>query len=213
MRHKIDITGRRYGMLVAVRETQQKKGTSHVWECICDCGNTTYVRKGHLGYGTTKSCGCLKIKKTIERAKKHGKSESKAYAAHANMIQRCENPKSNGYKNYGGRGIKVCKRWHKFELFYKDMGDPPTKNHTLDRINNEADYCPSNCQWATWSQQAKNKRSNNMLTCNGVTKCVTQWSKDLGITTASMYKRLKTWPLEKALTKPARKGNWYRGGK
>ena len=120
------------------------------------------------------------------------------------MIQRCRNPNSKDYKNYGGRGIKVCERWHEFEGFYEDMGDKPD-GMSLDRIDNDGDYRPSNCRWATAKTQCRNRRGNRMLTYDGQTKCASAWAEVVGTTPSALHMRLvRGWSVERALTTPSR---------
>jgi hypothetical protein len=120
------------------------------------------------------------------------------------MKQRCQNPNNPSYHNYGGRGIKVCERWFSFENFISDMGMRPTNDHTLERINNDGNYEPSNCKWATRTEQARNFRSNRMLEFNGEKKCISAWAKELGLTHDSISRRLRRgWSIEEALTKPS----------
>ena len=117
------------------------------------------------------------------------------------MIQRCINPKNKSYSSYGGRDIAVCDRWrNSFEAFRGDMGECPP-GHSLDRIDNDGNYDPDNCRWATPPIQNRNQRSNKLLTHNGVTKTITDWAKDLGLNRSSLYDRLEAgWPIERALT-------------
>jgi hypothetical protein len=117
------------------------------------------------------------------------------------MIQRCGNPSDVNYRHYGGRGIVVCGRWlESFKNFMKDMGEPPTPKHTLERIDNDDNYRPSNCRWATRKDQARNKRNNHLITHDGRTQCLAAWAEELGIESSLLRYRLKRWPIEKALT-------------
>ena len=130
------------------------------WLCKCECGNTKLVSVSNLLNGHTRSCGCLK--QTNDQNKTHGMTRSKSYVVWANMNQRCFDPKATHFKHYGGRGITVSEDWKKFENFFADMGEPPI-GLTIDRINNNGNYEKNNCRWATYKQQALNKRNNK---CN-----------------------------------------------
>lgn len=117
------------------------------------------------------------------------------------MNQRCNNPKRPNYHLYGGRGIKVCSEWHDFYRFYKDMGPRPSKQHSIERIDNDGDYCPSNCKWATQDEQALNRRSNRYIEYQGKRLCVTQWAQTLGLPRKHIYDRLyRGLPIEIVLS-------------
>ncbi len=176
-----------------------------MWLCKCNCGQTTIVRGNSLGNGNTKSCGCLSREKTRKRLEKHGCSKTKIYDIWKAMIQRCVNPKAQAYKNYGGRGISVCKRWRKFENFLEDMGKQ-LPGQQIDRIDNNKSYCKSNCRWSTRKQQQRNKRNNRLITFRGQTKCLIEWSEKLGIDYQVIRIRLRqlNWSIEKALTTPVK---------
>ena len=121
------------------------------------------------------------------------------YRTWQNMLQRCNNPKNSEYKNYLGRGIKVCSEWHDFAKFFADMGPLP-QGMSLDRIDNNGDYCKVNCRWATTKEQSRNKRSNRILELNGEKLHAVDWAKKLGIDYSTLHKRLEKWPIERALT-------------
>ncbi len=152
--------GQRFGMLRVVERagSQNRKKT---WRCLCDCGGESVTTTGNLNSGNSKSCGCEKRDAMVRARITHGQSSrekrTRAYSAWANMLNRCENKTDAKYPRWGGRGIKVCKRWEAFENFYADMGDPPN-NYSLDRINNDGDYKPTNCRWASAYQQTHNRR-------------------------------------------------------
>lgn len=153
-KHCKDITGQKFGRLVAIEPIKKSNNSNIVWLCQCKCGNICEIRGDSLRGGDTESCGCL----NRERHTKHGMYGTPVYKILQNILQRCENPKNSAYKYYGGRGIKVCKRWHTFENFYEDVGDPP-EGTTFDRWpDNDGDYEPSNWRWATRKEQMDNTR-------------------------------------------------------
>jgi len=199
----IDLVGQRFGRLV-VMELIGRINNNIRWNCICDCGKTTIVQGGNLPNGNTKSCGCYRKEQTSERITIHGHLKNKLitriYKCWQHMMERCYNSSCKEYKYYGGRGIKVCERWHKFENFYKDMGNKP-EGMTLDRKNNDGDYCLENCRWATKEEQANNKRNNHWIEYQGETKTLAQWARSLDIKAATLGRRLRVgWSIERALT-------------
>lgn len=157
----VDLTGKRFGHLLVVRRLPKQPNRPYRWRCKCDCGKTVSVRGDVLRYGFTKSCGCLRVSNGIKRGRdsfKHGDSFTSEYSTWANMKDRCLNPNCQSFKNYGGRGITVCNRWLQYENFLADMGRKPSPAHSLDRINNDRGYSPSNCRWATQKEQTNNRR-------------------------------------------------------
>lgn len=176
--------------------------------CRCECGVEGVVRIEKLRTGKSLSCGCFRA----ENLTTHGHTansiriDSHEYWIWNSMLRRCSNPKDAGYKNYGGRGIKVDERWLKFENFFADMGARPTLSHSLDRIKNEEGYGPDNCKWATRTEQNRNKRNNRFITAKGVTKCLMEWANDLGGSHSTILARISIgWSEEKAVTTPIRK--------
>ena len=153
-----DISGQRFGRLVAIKPIKERRYGKIIWECLCDCGKICFVVNSELYSGDTRSCGCLRIEKATKSFKTHGMTKTLIYDVWRSMNQRCHNPSNKSYKNYGGRGITVCDRWrHSFENFYADMGPCPP-GLTLERKNNDEGYSPENCCYATRKQQANNSR-------------------------------------------------------
>ncbi len=164
----IDLTGLRFGRLV-VGKHAETNGRRHKWECRCDCGIDTIVAGNNLKSGNTSSCGCIRSEKSRARRLTHGKRHAPEYITWASMRSRCSKPSNKSFPRYGGRGIRVCKRWARFENFIADMGERPSPSYTLDRRNNNSDYKPSNCRWATKQEQANNRRSNRLVRYRNLT--------------------------------------------
>ena len=145
--------GDRFGRLVLVRRDGPR------WHMRCDCGTDAIVLAGNVRKGATKSCGCARREISSARRQTHGLSRHWIYKRWAEMNFRCTNPACDAWAYYGGRGITVCARWaSSFEAFLEDMGMPPTRTHSIDRINNEGNYEPGNCRWATKAEQSQNRR-------------------------------------------------------
>lgn len=163
-----DITGQKFGLLTVEKYSYTKNKRVH-WLCKCDCGTTKEVQTSYLKSGNTKSCGCYKLSQTSLIMTKHGSSKTAEYSAWQGMKGRCYRKKNKKYPIYGGRGITVCDQWlESFDAFYAAMGDRPSPKHSVDRIDTNGNYEPSNCRWATASQQAINRRIKNPSGCNGV---------------------------------------------
>lgn len=194
----IDITGQKFGRLLVL------KYSGGLWHCQCDCGVIKDIAGHELLSGKTKSCGCLKRERIIKRSTTHGKRKTSEYNIWSAMRNRCNNPNDKRYSSYGGRGVSVCQEWNEsFEAFDRDMGPKPSPKHTLDRINNDGNYEPSNCRWATDEQQRNNRRSTVTLTLDDKTHNLTEWSKRTGFSSATIYGRLlRGWSDEKAITTP-----------
>jgi hypothetical protein len=167
----------------------------------CSCGTRKTLSRYDVQRGAIKSCGCHRRRVSAQKVLTHGLSKTKIYMIWSAMIQRCENPDNKGFKNYGGRGITVCERWHDFENFYSDMGDRPT-GKSIERKDNNGAYSPENCVWANRSDQNSNTRRNHFLEFGGVTDTMSGWARRIGIDPSAMIFRLKTMPFEKAMTKP-----------
>jgi hypothetical protein len=205
-----DLTGKVFGRLTVLYRTDRKtsQGFRLYWMCRCECGNETEVYRCKLTGGRTVSCGC-RLKEIRAwfptQSLKHGMSKGcKEFRSWASMRGRCCNQQNHKFPIYGGRGIKICDRWmESFQNFYDDMGQAPSKLHSIDRIDVNGDYCPENCRWAVAAQQSDNKTNTVRLTWNGVTRTVTEWSRIVGVQRMTIKARLKYgWSVDSALSTP-----------
>lgn len=196
-----DLTSQVFGKLT-VLEFAGHRGTGAkrrvMWRCRCGCGSECEVSAKHLRGGSTRSCGCL-----ANGNPTHGATRTPEFAAWQSMLHRCRNPNNRFYSHYGARGIRVCERWTEaFENFLADMGPRPAAGMSLDRINNDGNYEPGNCRWATSATQGANKRNNRRLEFNGETLTLSQWSRRTGLAKNTIRNRLGAgWPLQEALTR------------
>lgn len=205
-----DLTGKRFGRWVVVSYGGHIAPVTF-WNCRCDCGAERRVRAGMLKNKMSQSCGCLKREKLSDSKTTHGFSRPTApipeYDVWRKMIRRCYNPKNVGYANYGGRCISVCERWREtFANFLADMGSRPSPKHTLERTNNDGNYEPGNCRWATRKEQAMNRRNNVHFTIDGITKCLSEWAEQNGKLSSTVYYRMQQgMDIKSALTKPSQR--------
>lgn len=205
-RRRADLNGMKFGRWLVTGLAGSVRSPSNElalkWVCKCECGQVREVSTNALRSGHSRSCGCFKDECAGNRVRTHGKTESREYAIWQAMKTRCGNPNSEGYQNYGGRGISVCERWvDSFPNFLSDMGKTKP-GESIERIDVNGNYEPTNCKWASRVEQARNTRRNRVLTLNGVSKCLKEWATDLGIDQASLRERLEKWTLEAALTTP-----------
>lgn len=200
-----DISGKRFDRLLVLRYVGISEDHNSCWECACDCGNTVTVKRHYLMRKLKRSCGCV-VKEQIESITTHGHATggklTSEYATWMTMKARCGNPKSKSYPSYGGRGIKVCERWKdSFENFFSDMGAKPSRSHSIHRVDNDGDYTPDNCVWATGVEQGLNKRNNVLITAFGESLPVSEWSRRTGIGYQTLHGRLRRgWSHEKIVT-------------
>ena len=191
----LNLTDAVFGKLTVI-ERAGKQQNNVTWACRCSCGGTVTVRSSRLRSGEVTSCGC----DVVRRNMRHGKCGTRIYQIWKSMKQRCLDPHSTNYPKYGARGVTVCERWMSFDLFYLDMGEPPSDKHSIERRDNAIGYCKANCVWATAIEQNNNRRNSVLLTFNGRTLSQAQWARELGIHPTSLAQRLKRgWPLERAL--------------
>lgn len=199
-----NLIGLRFGKLTVVKKCESKNRRS-MWLCKCDCGNEVELSRNHLSTGNTKSCGCLRkeaIKKAISASTKHNGRHTRLYSVWITMKQRCYNENATDYENYGGRGIMVCPEWlNDFQAFYDwAMANGYAKNLSIERIDVNGNYEPTNCKWATMKEQSNNKRNNVFILFNGETKTISQLSQEYGVKYITLYNRIKRgWSIEKAL--------------
>lgn len=213
-----DLAGARFGRLTVVeRDFSDRRHLAAKWKCVCDCGKDTVQRADVLKAGQVQSCGCFATEGRVRRAKElgtrlatHGHTRCykavPSYTSWMAMKARCLNPKSISYSRYGGRGIKVCDRWMSFEAFLEDMGERPAR-HSLDRIDPEGHYEPSNCRWATAIMQGRNKRNSRVIELDGDALTLAGWEERTGIPAKTIACRIDKlgWNTRRALSEPVRK--------
>ena len=186
--------GNRFGKYIVIDEVKSIKGRRMV-KCRCDCGKERVVNLQSLRRGLSKGCGCHD--RRVVRIT-HGMTYTSEYKSWCGIKERCLNPNNGAYLGYGGRGIKVCDRWLKFENFYEDMGNIPGSGYSIDRIDNEGDYCPENCRWATRKEQNRNKRNNRIIEIGNVSKSLADWVDQYGVNYNTAKTRLcRGWLPEK----------------
>lgn len=187
MPKRVNLIGQSFGRLTVIQAAPSRRGSDGVsvtmWKCICSCGKEVEVRTKNLKNGGTTSCGCYRSEHVAKKNFKHGaalrENTSTEYEIWCGMIKRCEDPNCRSYKNYGGRGIVICDQWrHSFASFLEDMGERPSSDHSIERIDNNGNYEPSNCKWGTAFEQSNNRRYNIIGAYNGTTAPLkTLWRK------------------------------------
>jgi len=205
IKYSKDITGKRYGRLTVIKFHEKRNGLEY-WLCKCDCGNKKIILKYHLGK-VINSCGCLLRQTAGDRVRTHGDTYTSLFHRWGRMKERCYNPKHRAYHRYGGRGIKICKEWLKYENFKKwALANGYSDELSIDRIDNDGNYEPSNCRWVTNDIQNRNKSTSVLITYNGETLSCAEWSRKLGKTNNIVTKRLAMgWSEKDAITVPIRR--------
>jgi len=190
MPSKKDFSGMRFGKLTVLNEFI-KKYNKYYWLCKCDCGNEKYIGVAHLKESGTKSCGCSSMDVHIKRLTTHNMRFTRIYGIWGGMKTRCYDINNANYFRYGGRGIKVCDRWlESFQNFYDDMKDGYDDSLSLDRKNNESDYCKENCKWSNRTEQANNRRTTKLVEYKGEIKTLKQWAIHFNIKPYLIYQRI-----------------------
>lgn len=200
-----DLAGQRFGRLVAIRFHGYKWECGRAtWLCACDCGNETIVAAMSLKKGVSESCGCLHSELLSERSITHGRSKDAIYRIWAGIKQRCCNPSTLQYHDYGGRGISMCEEWRSdFVAFVWHVGERPSPLHTIERINCNGNYEPGNVCWLLRADQNSNKRNTHAITVDDLTLTLAQWSRRSGVSCAAIYTRVRYgWTWEEAVSTP-----------
>lgn len=198
----------RFGEVVTISISRVRG--RNFWLCRCDCGKITTIREDHLYAGVSQSCGCKNSRLAMVRNRKHGHCrrvvpKTSEYHTWASMIGRCTRPSDPVYFRYGGRGIRVCKRWMAFENFIADMGVKPSPDLTIERDDNDGNYEPENCRWATRKEQCNNRRTSHFIEHGSRRLTAAQWGEETGIDSMTLLARLRRgWSEEKTITTPLR---------
>jgi hypothetical protein len=199
--------GSRFGKLTVVARAASTKTVRPRWLCVCDCGRQTLTGSQNLRRGAAQSCGCKRFKHRSTPKENHGQSRAaggkatREYMTWSSMLGRCHNQKHKQFGRYGGRGISVCPSWRNSYLsFLRDVGPKPVGPFSLERVDNNGDYAPGNVRWATWKEQASNRRNSRLLTFQGRTMTMKQWAEESGIGYTTLKERLmRGWTLERSL--------------
>ncbi len=196
------LSGQVFGRLTVIDRAESDKKGNAAWNCVCACGESRRVLAQSLRSGASQSCGCLNKEIVSQKTKKHGRSATLDYKAWHAMIQRCTNPSHGKWRRYGARGISVCERWLTFENFLEDMGERPA-GMTIDRIDNDGNYEPGNCRWASQMTQGSNRGNNHRVEIDGESMTISEASRKFCVGLATVRSRLRSgWSLEDALKTP-----------
>lgn len=201
---RVNLIGKTFGLWTVI-SFAGSANRKYMWNCTCVCGRSGRVASSCLICGSSTNCGCVRKVKLGLLKTKHGMEKKPEYQTWKAMKARCMYQRHASYKNYGGRGISVCERWRNdFAAFYFDIGPRPSPQHSVERRDNDGNYEPSNCYWATTAEQQANKRDNHRITYNGQTNTLSQWSQITGLDQRRIGHRIKAgWTIERALTTPS----------
>lgn len=205
-----DLAGKSFGKLTVISFDRISKRQSY-WTCRCYCGTIKSLQRSHLITGETTNCGCLNG--NIQHGEAGIKTTTKEYRAWAEIKRRCYVKSNSRYSTYGARGVTMCDRWlNSYSQFLGDMGRAPSKNHSIDRINNDGNYEPSNCRWTTDVEQANNRSNNLIIAYNGETRSLAEWCRELSLPYGTIAARIYKWhwPAEIAFTKKIRQSKQLR---
>jgi hypothetical protein len=207
----IDLIGKVFGRLTVIERVENNKSGRSMWRCRCECGKECIVLGKYLLNGGTRSCGCLKVEELKKRSSSHKMSNTPLYKKWQIMNTRCNNSNRDHYQWYGGKGIKVCEEWRKFENFYNwAMENGYSDGLTIERVDISKDYEPNNCKWITLKEQSFNKANTRWLSFNGKTQSLTKWAEELELPISTLKTRIYKykWSIEKALTTPIDPNKW-----
>lgn len=195
-----NLLGERFGKLLVTERRANKKDGTAVWKCVCECGQFREITGTSLRAGRHKSCGCSSPLFSTERLTTHGLSRTRTYRIWAGMKQRCSDAAIGKSKRlYFDKGIRVCKEWQDFEAFFNDMGEAP-EGCSIDRIDGNKGYEPSNCRWSTPQEQGNNTSSNRVIEHDGKSQTISQWARDIGIKPNTLLYRIRRgWDIQRAL--------------
>lgn len=203
----LDLVGQKFFRLTVLKFMGTIKGVSH-FLCVCECGTEKIIRSNNLISGDTKSCGCWNRELVSNQKTGLNISNNKLYRVWGDMKSRCNNSNDTCFKNYGGRGIKVCNEWEESSESFGEwaLSNGYRKGLTIDRVDNEGGYSPDNCKWSTGDEQRRNMRSNVVITINGITKIIEDWAKEWNLNSGTVRARYRKGDRGNRLTRPVGKG-------
>jgi len=198
-----DVSGQQFGRLTAIGAIGRNKHRNILWLCICECGSESTTTVAHLLANHSTSCGCKQVEAIIATNLTHGLTDIDGYSSWKNMRSRIYNKDNLKYPRYGGRGITICSEWDDFGVFIRDMGKRPSAQHSIERRENDGNYCPENCSWELPIVQANNTMNNRFISHDSITLTMSQWSRKIGMNYGTLKWRLQQgWSDQDAITTP-----------